>query len=224
MKEEWRVIKGFEDYMISDQGNVKSLKFGKEKILRSRKKTNGFYAVVLDGKNKSIHILIAEEFLDYKVDRYTLVSHKDNNKLNNVLSNLQIVNPRDNKSNYKLGTSSIYNGVCFLTRKNKWQSSISVDGKRVYLGSFDTEEEAHESYQEASGRLNSGLKIMGTNRISKYKCKGLVWDRIDRIWKVYIRYKADTIFLGSFKKDLDGLNAFQKAYLRTIDGLSPIEE
>ena len=65
---------------------------------------------------------------------------------------------------------------------------------------------------------------MGTNRISKYKCKGLVWDRIDRIWKVYIRYKADTIFLGSFKKDLDGLNAFQKAYLRTIDGLSPIEE
>jgi len=50
-------------------------------------------------------------------------------------------------NNYNVKTkskcTSKYKGVC--RRKNKWGARISIDNKRVYLGVFTTEEEAHRS-------------------------------------------------------------------------------
>ena len=37
-----------------------------------------------------------------------------------------------------------------------WFSQIMHNGKRIYLGSFDTEEEAAEAYQSAHHRLKGG--------------------------------------------------------------------
>ena len=49
--EEWRtvVVNGeiYENYMVSNWGNVKSLKFGKEKILKPGKNTNNYLFVNL---------------------------------------------------------------------------------------------------------------------------------------------------------------------------------
>ena len=49
--EVWKIIKGYEDYEVSNLGNVKSLKLGKEKILKQSqtgkdyKKNKGYFAV-----------------------------------------------------------------------------------------------------------------------------------------------------------------------------------
>ena len=52
MNEIWKTIKGFEDYEISSLGRVKSLKFGKEKIMIKSVNRQGYLHVRLCNKNK----------------------------------------------------------------------------------------------------------------------------------------------------------------------------
>ena len=59
--EEWRNIPGYEDYQVSNLERVKSLKFGKEKILKPVLNGligNRYYQVVLskDGKRKIFRV------------------------------------------------------------------------------------------------------------------------------------------------------------------------
>jgi hypothetical protein len=48
----------------------------------------------------------------------------------------------NNKSGYK--------GVCFNKHQNKWQSEININNKQIYLGYFDTPEQAHDAYKLAA--------------------------------------------------------------------------
>ena len=94
--EEWKDIKGYEGiYQISNKGRVKSLgnnKTKKEKILRPRK-INGYFSVRLCKKGEkpkefNIHRLVAEHFIP-NPDNLPVVNHKDENKLNNNVENLE---------------------------------------------------------------------------------------------------------------------------------------
>ena len=224
MKEEWRKVFDHKNYEVSNLGNVKSLKYGREKILKAIKQTNGCFSVRLDGKNKSIHNLVAEEFMGYKINNLTLVDHVDGNKLNNRLDNLDIISPRSKKSSYKSETSSVYKGVCFLKRSNKWNASIQVKGTRVYLGCFEEEEDAHEAYKIAVDNLNGGQDVIGLDRKSKHGLDNIKFNRSSRMWDTYINYKGKNMLIGSFKKEDNGLEAYQKAYFRMLQNLNPIEE
>lgn len=53
----------------------------------------------------------------------------------------------------KLHTSSKYVGVSKL-RDGKWQSSISHHSKNIYIGRYDSEEEAHEAYMAKKRALD----------------------------------------------------------------------
>lgn len=102
--EEWRPIKGFEEYyMVSNKGNVKRIKALKNKIYYTYKErklkpilTKGYLRVVLQHENKKvnkfIHVLVAESFMNYSQKENTSIHHKDHNRTNNCLENLQIVN------------------------------------------------------------------------------------------------------------------------------------
>ena len=97
MNEEWRDIKGYEGkYQVSNLGRVKSLKDSKEnyreKILSNSTDTRGYSNVNLykNGKRKlfKVHRLVAEAFIDNS-NSYPLVNHKDENKQNNRVENLE---------------------------------------------------------------------------------------------------------------------------------------
>ena len=96
MEEEWRDIKGFEGkYMVSNLGRVKSLNYnntGKEGIMKGADNGRGYLFVVLykDGKDKKCRInrLVAQAFLP-NPDNLPEVNHKDENKLNNCVDNLE---------------------------------------------------------------------------------------------------------------------------------------
>lgn len=103
--EEWRPIQGFEGlYEVSDWGRVKSLKFGKEKMLKGGKDKDGYLLVQLcqDGKRvmKKVHRLVAEAFLP-NPNNLPQVNHKDECKTNNNVLNLEFCDSKYN-NNYSL--------------------------------------------------------------------------------------------------------------------------
>ena len=57
---------------------------------------------------------------------------------------------RSEKISQSTNTSG-YRGVCLHKASNKWQAQIRIDGKRKYLGSFDTPELAYEAICDFKG-------------------------------------------------------------------------
>jgi predicted XRE-type DNA-binding protein len=95
--EVWKTIKGFEDYEVSNYGNVRNIK--KNKILKSKKDRSGYLSLslYLNGvkKFKYIHRLIALNFIE-EIEGKPFVNHKDGNKLNNLISNLEWCTHKEN--------------------------------------------------------------------------------------------------------------------------------
>jgi len=150
-------------YKISDLGRIKSFKFGKEKILKTGIKGSGYYYITLckNGitKNRTIHQIVAETFLNHIPNGRTLVvNHKNFNKLDNRLSNLEIVTMRENSNKKHLKSSSQYTGVCWDKKTNKWISVIRINGKQKYLGCFNDELKASECYKSALELINLNQK------------------------------------------------------------------
>lgn len=100
MKEEWRDIEGYEGrYQVSNLGRVKSLTrinpqnhLLKERIRKAASDKNDYQIVNLckDGivKLYKVHRLVGEAFLD-NPDGLPQINHKDGNKRNNDVSNLE---------------------------------------------------------------------------------------------------------------------------------------
>jgi hypothetical protein len=157
--ENWKDIKGYEgSYQVSDLGRVKSIKFNKEKMLSKTKLSNGYLRVSLskDGKSKTktIHSLVAESFLNHKSNMYIVVDHINNVKIDNNLSNLQIISQRANSSKDRKNKYSNYTGVTWHKNDKRWQSSIVVDGNQIYLGYFQSEHRASIAYNFALTQLD----------------------------------------------------------------------
>lgn len=78
--------------------------------------------------------------------------HRDGNGLNNQQDNLRICTNRQNRQSSRkwiIGTSK-YKGVCWHRHSHKWGSSIGINGKRIYLGYFNSEAEAARAYDAAA--------------------------------------------------------------------------
>lgn len=90
--EEWLLIKDYENYQVSSLGRIKSLKYGKEKIRKQRKINNGYLTINLwkEGIMKSclVHRLVANAFIP-NPSNLKCVNHKDENKENNCVDNLE---------------------------------------------------------------------------------------------------------------------------------------
>lgn len=87
---EWRKIKNFQNYEISDSGDVRSLKTGK--VMRPFESNSGYLSVRLFDESRHhtryIHRLVAENFLDNDQIDFE-INHIDGNKHNNSSSNLE---------------------------------------------------------------------------------------------------------------------------------------
>lgn len=102
----FKEIPGFESYLCNEKGQIYSLK--SKKILKTDKRinNNGYESVALRINKKtivkSVHWLIAITFLEYKEGLN--VNHKDGNKRNNHITNLELVTRSENmKHAYKIG-------------------------------------------------------------------------------------------------------------------------
>lgn len=103
MYEIWKPLvyhkKEFPNFEISNTGKLRNIKTGT--TYRQYKNHNGYYQVCvsLGGKNNKkvfkIHKAVAETFIPL-VENRTLVNHKDGNKENNNVDNLEWVTSQEN--------------------------------------------------------------------------------------------------------------------------------
>lgn len=120
MTEEWRDIRGYEGlYQVSNHGNIRKLRFinnitNKEKIfpITPQVINSGYEKVVLykNGKykNRTVHRIVAETFLE-KDSEKKFVNHKDGDKRNNCVENLEWCTKSENmKHAFKTGLAKAH--------------------------------------------------------------------------------------------------------------------
>lgn len=161
LAEQFKPIKGYEGrYEVSNLGRVKSLsqtwityRGGKqskgETILAQAKDGFGYLVVCLRNSNSTrttrIHHLVWDHFGDKpRNGRVLQVDHIDNNKQNNHIDNLQLLNNRENVSKGCLlkHKSSKYTGVSYDKVYNKWVARIRMGNINKNLGRYDSEIDA----------------------------------------------------------------------------------
>jgi hypothetical protein len=101
-------------------------------------------------RGKMLAIRLHHAVMGQPINKFE-IDHIDGNGLNNCRSNLRIVTRRENMSNCKIHRNgkklSKYIGVTFNKITNKWVAQIQIRSRRIYIGSFNTEEEARDAYQ-----------------------------------------------------------------------------
>lgn len=101
----WRLIPSTDNfYFVSNKGRIKSTKWGKEILLKQSETEKGYLQVSLNygyfRKSKRVHRLVAEAFIP-NPNKYKEINHKDENKKNNNVENLEWC---DRKYNMNYGT------------------------------------------------------------------------------------------------------------------------
>lgn len=92
-----------------------------------------------------------------------VTDHINGCKLDNRRANLRIASPRQNAMNSRVekrGEDCPYRGV--RRSLQRWKASIRVEGKRVYLGTFDTPETAALAYNAAASRWHGAFAVLNT--------------------------------------------------------------
>tara|TARA_R110000822_G_scaffold224614_1_gene357557 strand:- start:138 stop:713 length:576 start_codon:yes stop_codon:yes gene_type:complete len=148
--EEFMQIEDY-NYSVSNLGRIRC--DTTNKIRKPSKDTNGYYIVLMYNsidkvnKCKSVHRLIAQAFIP-NLENKELIDHIDGNRTNNILSNLRWATSQENARNRKkrTGTSSQYKGGYFNKRNNNWRSAIMINGKTIHLGTYETEIQAGQAY------------------------------------------------------------------------------
>lgn len=100
--ETWKVISGYPNYEISDEGRVRSTRFNK--ILKGCASDSGYLYVNLVHekrvKTTAIHKLVITHFGEQSTEEFNVVDHLDKDKTNNRIDNLQWVSMAENTLRY----------------------------------------------------------------------------------------------------------------------------
>ena len=165
----FKEINDFEGYYISNLGRVKSCKRKIEKFIAIKDDTHGYLIVKLWKNNKQyskkIHRLVAEMFIP-NPQNLRDVNHKDENKYNNCVENLEWVSHKDN-INYRTHNE----------RANKAKSKailqLDLDGNIIneFISSYEAERQLDISESNINQCCNGKRKTAGGYKWQFKNCK-----------------------------------------------------
>lgn len=175
MKEVWKDIKDYEGlYQVSNMGRVKRVaryihskpsrlhfngekRWFKEKILKKYLGVMGYYRIALckcnTQKSIRIHRIVAQTFIPNPNNK-PHINHKDGNKLNNYVDNLEWVTPLENvKHAIKTGLMDS-KMLAKYSKKNliKKVDMLTLDGE--YIRTFDS---MHNVYKYFGKNYQGGI-------------------------------------------------------------------
>lgn len=143
-------------YSISNFGRIKDQDDKEVECITSKA---GYVTVKLSNKYYYIHRLVAIAFIP-NPDNKKCVDHIDHNRSNNSLTNLRWATHGENGKNKKLSikNKSGYPGIQFNTYFDKWTATIGHNNKLLFLGKFETKEQAIKA------RQNKEVELFGSFR------------------------------------------------------------
>lgn len=162
----WKKIKGFEDYEVSNLGNVKRIsnfKFCNKNyldnyFLKQKDNGKGYFRVKLSNngvvKMYMVHRLIAENFIE-NPNNYKVVNHIDHNKKNNNIENLEWCTHSHNVNEFNkylplIGTKTRKTkGYTFSKKDKLYISRIGFGSKTITLSYFKNKENSIDCYNIA---------------------------------------------------------------------------
>ena len=156
-EELFKSIDGYDNYSISNFGNVKNNKTNR--ILKPGNHKQGYKQINLckNGKQKFflIHRLVGIAFLE-NPDNKQKVDHIDNNPSNNNVKNLRWATSSDNGCNRgrTKNNKSGFKGVSFHKQSKKYQAMININDKNKHLGLFKSAEEASKVYEAKAREIH----------------------------------------------------------------------
>ncbi len=164
----WKTIEGYPDYLISDQGRVKSLKCGKIKLLKLSERGDGYLGVALYGKGGdrglfSIHRLVMAIFIG-SCPEGKECNHRNGNKTDNRVENLEWITPSENHLHaYRTGLKVAHGET------GKTIQQFTASG--IFL-------RTHKSMAEASRRTGANVGCISRCCRGAYGAKtagGFIW-------------------------------------------------
>lgn len=116
---------------------------------------NGYFCISLGGANHYAHRLA---FM-WKLGRWPIkgVDHMNAVRTDNRWANLREADQALNMQNRREPSTNNTHGFLGVRRnRNRWAACIGVGKARIYLGTFDTPEEAHAAYLTGKRLLHPG--------------------------------------------------------------------
>ncbi len=137
----WKEIPNIPNYEISSYGNVRNKKTQRlNKLKVERYIRVGLYIDSKTPKWFLVHRLVGYAFLGTPNDN-AVIDHIDRNKHNNKVENLRWTTQQQNLWN------KTYKGYS-IRPSGRYEVKIRDNtGKKIYIGTYDTEQEASEAYQ-----------------------------------------------------------------------------
>lgn len=131
----WKDIEGYQGYQVSNFGRIRThnkitntdthgARHWKDRILKpkiSKKDMCSRVELWKDGKHKTIlvHRLVANAFLEKRIDTNLTVNHKDGNRLNNNVENLEWLSRADNiRHAFDTGLMSCQKPIKIINKKD----------------------------------------------------------------------------------------------------------
>jgi len=135
-------------YYWFDKIGGKELKKPYWKLKTMKPNRYGYLRVAINNKMFQFHRIVYKSHNPnwniYDSSRDNSIDHIDNNKLNNNINNLRVVNHSENQLNKDVVRNA--KGYTYDKKRNKYQAYININNKQKHLGRFDTKEEAHNVY------------------------------------------------------------------------------
>lgn len=183
MEEDWRTIEGTDgNYSVSNLGNVRRnehytevtpgiFNYYRERLLKPTTESSGYLIVKLQvGKKavvKKIHRLVAETFI-HNPNNLPCVNHKDENRQNNCVDNLEWCTYKEN-ANY--GTRNERLRIASGIRVAQY----TLDGKLVKI--WDSVSQASQHF---GCKSTSSIRRVCKKEKGRYSYKGFIWRYVDQ--------------------------------------------
>jgi len=143
MFRDYRRVEGYEDYIVSNYGEVFSTKHGKCRMLKAsaHKDGSGYLTVALcQGgirRTLTVHALVGDAFVGIRTSGMTF-DHIDRNNQNNRAENIRLATKREQTLNREMKRGKTGEKYIIATTKNKkpyYRFCIqkTINGKRHYF-------------------------------------------------------------------------------------------